>query len=271
MLVFIHINKTGGTTVTHILRSSYGVRHCQVEPWHDRRTGPPFSARDLERLRRLYPNLKSIAGHRIVGYVDLGERSTDVRYFTFLRDPLKSTASRYQYKVQVSGQKDLAFEEWIHRDWNRNYQTKQIAGVGDVDEAIRVINDKNVFVGLAERFDESLMLLRAMVANDLNLSYLPVNVAHDRSIARGLLESESTRRSLVEAEKVDVELYEYVKRELFPTYERDYGPSLAADVARFQQSQSHDFDRRNLTFARLKHYLVYKPALGLSRRGIRLA
>ena len=34
VLVFIHINKTAGTTLRYILRSSYGTRHCDVEPWH---------------------------------------------------------------------------------------------------------------------------------------------------------------------------------------------------------------------------------------------
>jgi hypothetical protein len=31
MLAFIHINKSAGRTFTHTLRSSYGLRHCQVE------------------------------------------------------------------------------------------------------------------------------------------------------------------------------------------------------------------------------------------------
>jgi hypothetical protein len=34
LLVFVHINKTAGTTLRYILRSSYGSRHCDVEPWH---------------------------------------------------------------------------------------------------------------------------------------------------------------------------------------------------------------------------------------------
>ena len=65
MLVFVHMHKTAGTTVSHILRSNYGLDHCQVEPWHARWTGPPFSGQDLQRLRRFYPNLRSIAGHRV--------------------------------------------------------------------------------------------------------------------------------------------------------------------------------------------------------------
>src|SRR3990170_5553097 len=165
MLVFIHINKTAGSTVRYILRSSFGIHHCEVEPWHAQWTGSPFSTQDLQRLRKLYPRLESIGGHRVTGYVDLQENGTEFKYFTFMRDPLKTCASRFQYNVQYRGKKDLVFEEWIQRDWPRNHQTKMIAGVADVDEAIRIIQAKNIFVGLTEHFDESTVLLKALLAH----------------------------------------------------------------------------------------------------------
>lgn len=270
MLVFVHINKTGGNTMSHILRSSYGLRHCQVEPWHapwTTWTDPPFAAHDLQRLRRVYPSLKSIAGHRVFGYVDLQENGSEFKYFTLMRDPLKSCASRFQYKVQVSKKKNLVFEKWIQQDWTRNHQTKWIAGVADVEEAIRIIQDKNIFVGLTERFDESMVLLKALMANDLNISYRRVNVAGDNTIKERLLSTESTRQMLIEAQKADLELYNYVRQELYPTYQREYGPTLEADVARYRQTQSHNFNYWNLTLCRLKHYMLYKPLLYLYRKG----
>src|ERR671922_166082 len=100
MLIFIHINKTGGNTLNHILRSSYGMRHCAVEPWHGLWGGPPFSAEDLQRVRKFYPNLKSIGGHRITGYVDYRPNGSELKYFTLMRDPLKRCASRFQFNVQ---------------------------------------------------------------------------------------------------------------------------------------------------------------------------
>jgi hypothetical protein len=268
MLVFVHINKTGGNTVSHILRSSFGLRHCQVEPWHAQWTGPPFSPNDLNRLRSFYPNLKSIAGHRVFGYVDLPENGTEYQYFTLMRDPLKRCASRFQYNVQVRGNKDLVFEEWIQTDWPRNIATKMIAGVDDVAEATRIIKEKNIFVGLTERFDESMVLLKAQVANDLNISYKKVNVARDNTIKDRLLSTESTRQMLIEAQQADLELYNFVSQELYPTFQREYGPSLEADVARYQQTRSNDFNNRNLTLSRLKQHLLYKPLLYLYRRGI---
>lgn len=268
MLVFIHINKTGGTTLSYILRSTYGLRHCQVEPWHATWKGPPFSASDLKRLRKFYPNLESIAGHRITGYADLQDNSTEFKYFTLMRDPLTSCASRFQYKVQVSGQKNLVFEKWIQQDWTRNHQTKWIAGVDDVDKAIRIIQDKNIFVGLAERFDESMVLLKALMANELNISYRQVNVARKNTIKERLLSTESTRQILIESQKADQELYNFIRHELYPTYQREYGPSLEADVADYQKTRDNDFNNRNLTLSRLKQYMLYKPLLYLNRRGV---
>ena len=268
MIVFIHINKTGGTSATHIMRSTYGLRHCQVEPWGAMWTGPPFSADDLRRLRRLYPNLKSIAGHRIVGHVDLDENDQGFKYFTFMRDPLKSCASRFQYKVQVSKKKNLVFEEWIQRDWTRNHQTKWIAGVDDVNKAIQIIQDKNILVGLTERFDESMVLVKGLIANDLNISYRRVNVARDNTIAKNLLTNESTRQLLIESQQSDLELYNYVREELYPNFQREYGSSLDADVAEYQQTQDNDFNNWNITLSRLKQFILYKPLLYMNRSGI---
>lgn len=270
MLVFVHMHKTGGTTVSHILRSSFGLRHCQVEPWHARWDGPPFSAQDLQRLRKYYPNLKSIAGHRVTAHEDLHENGTEFKYFTIMRNPLKLCASRFQYKVNVSKKKNLDFQEWIQRDWPRNHQTKMIAGVEDVEKAIQIIQEKNIFVGLTERFDESMVLLKALKANDLNISYKRVNVAQDNSIKEGLLTNESTRQMLIESQQQDLELYDYVRQELYPMYKRKYGPSLEVDVAKYQQTQCNKFNYQNLTMCRLKHYLIYKPLLHLYRKGVRV-
>jgi hypothetical protein len=268
MLVFIHINKTAGRTVRYILRSSFGIRHCEVEPWHAPWTDPAFSTQDLQRLRRVYPNLESIAGHRVTGYSDLQENGTAFKYFTFMRDPLKTCASRFQYNVQYRGRSDLVFEEWIQRSWTRNHQTKMIACVADVSEAIRILQTRPIFVGLTERFDESMVLLKALMANHLNISYRPVNVSRHNILAESLLSNESTRQMLIEANQADLELYQYVRQELYPTFRREYGPSLEADVAEYQRTKRNDFSYWNLTLSRLKQYMLYKPLLYLYRRGV---
>ena len=272
MLVFIHINKTAGSTVRYILRSSYGLRHCDVEPWHGVRDDPPFSTSDLRLLRRLYPDLASIAGHRLTGYADLHEQGTDFVYFTILRDPLKLCASRFQYHIDHRQKKHLVFEEWIQRDWLRNAQTQRIAGTDNVDDAIRVIAERGMFVGLTERFDESMVLLRALRARDLNIAYSPVNVAKRGSIASKLLADSRTRQALIEANRSDLALYEHVTGELYPGFEREFGAGLADAVLEYRRTSYQTFNRRNLTLSRVKRHGLYRPMLRLYRgRGTRRA
>lgn len=264
MLVFVHINKTAGSTMRYILRSSYGSRHCDVEPWSAPWSETPFSADDLRRLRRLYPSLASIAGHRLTGYADLEEEPETLDYFTFLRDPLKMCASRFQYHVDHR-KKDVEFDDWIQRDWLRDAQTTRLAGTPDAREAIEVIRRKRIFVGLTEHFDESLVLLKALRAPDLDIRYERVNVARRNSLAEELLSNPRTRQALVDANRADLELYRYAREELFPATRREYGPTLAEEAAGLRQDSRRVWNRRRLAACRLKSALVYKPALRFYR------
>lgn len=267
MLVFVHLNKTAGSTVNQILRSSYGTQHCSVQPWHSEWGGAPFSKADLQRLRRLYPNLKSISGHRVVGYEDLAVNGAELKYFTVMRDPVKASASSFQHKKQISG-KPESFEEWIEKDWTRNRQTKMIAGVEDVNEAIRMIEKKEIFVGLTEHFDESMVLLKGLVAGELDIAYRRVNVAPSSSIAEDLLTTRRTREILEEAHQVDTELWNYVRREIFPTYREEYGSKYEETLDRFKQGQPGRFNEWNVAASRMKVHLLYRPLLFLSRKGL---
>jgi hypothetical protein len=263
LLVFIHINKTAGTTVRYVLRSSYGARHCDVEPWHGAWEDPPFSTPDLRRVRRLYPRLASVAGHRVTGYADLEEPGTELRFLTFLREPIALCASRFQYQLDYR-KKERVFEEWIHNDGVRDAQTQRLGGTTNVHDAIAVVDKKDVFVGTTERFDESMVLLKALRAPDLDIRYEKVNVAKSSEVAKRLLSDPATRRMIVDANQADLELYEYVQRELYPTYQAAYGPSLDDAVAKYRSGE-HAFNRRRLAMFGLKQRLVLRPALRLYR------
>jgi hypothetical protein len=123
-------------------------------------------------------------------------------------------------------------------------------------------------VGLTERFDESMLLLKTLVAPNLNISYEPVNVARKNNLAERLLSTESTRQMLLDANQVDLELYNYAKKELYPAFQREYGPNLERDVSDYQQNRANNFKSQNITLSRLKQYLIYKPLLYLHRRGV---
>ena len=265
LLVFVHINKTAGTTLRFILRSSYGARHCDVEPWHGAWTDPPFSTADLKRVRKLYPRLASIAGHRVSGYVDLEEPGTDFRYLTFLREPVALCASRFQYQLDYRKKQNLEFEAWIEKDWVRNAQTQRIGGTTDARAAIDVIHRKAMFVGLTERFDESVVLLQALRAPDLDIAYAPENVAKKSDVAKRLLADPGTRRMIEEANEADLELYDHVVREVYPVQQAAYGDSLAGSVASFREDLGKGYDRRNLALYGVKQRMLLMPTIRLYR------
>ena len=265
LLVFVHINKTAGTTLRYILRSSYGSRHCDVEPWHGAWSDPPFSTADLQRVRKLYPRLASIAGHRISGHVDLEEAGTDFRYVTFLREPIALCASRFQYQLDYRKKQDLVFEEWIEKDWVRDAQTQRIGGTTDPKDAISVIERKEMFVGLTDRFDESIVQLRALRAPDLDIAYAPVNVAKSSDVAKRLLGDPTTRQMIVDANQADLELYEHVERQVYPAQQRATESSLAGSVVAFPERTRKGYDRRNLALYGLKQRMLLKPTIRLYR------
>lgn len=264
LLVHVHISKTAGSTLNHILRSSFGARHCPVEPWGTRWGAESFTVEDLRKLRRLYPNLKSIAGHRVFGYEDLEDGGIPTAYFALVRDPIKACASRFQHKVQRSGKDFTEFESWISNDWARNRHVRALAGTDSATDAIRMINDRGIFVGLTERFDQSILMLQRLVAPDLDVSYQRVNVASETTISQQLLSSDHYRAMIEEAQSADVELYRHVKDELWPKYRQAYGENLEEDEQLFAADRG-DFNKVNIARSRIKAYAIYKPALVLHR------
>ena len=142
-------------------------------------------------------------------------------YDTFLREPLVRCASHYQYQVQQQG-KTYSFDEWIVRDLKRNPETTRIAGPnGTVRDAIQILRSRFIFVGLVEHFDESLVMFRQRVDDPrLEIRHRRKRVAENDDIKNQLLSDPRTRSLLVEANQLDLELYEFAAKELYPMFRR---------------------------------------------------
>ena len=177
MLAFVHIRKTGGSTVDMILRQSFGAGHFRIRLGRQRSANPIATANEIRRCRWIYWKMKCISGHGIVPHSDLDSLDPSLRYFTFLREPLTRCASDYQFRVVRGGLKQ-PFREWIRSDIATNQQTLKIAGVPSADAAIDVLRNKIGFVGLLERFEESLVLFEKWAADpSLDIRYRAKNVA----------------------------------------------------------------------------------------------
>jgi hypothetical protein len=268
MLAFVHIEKCAGQTIHWLLRSTYGLRHCDVLPWQGYEAMNALdglTAQDIRRLQYLYPGLRSIAGHKVRLYSDLHTLYPDIRYFALMRDPLKRYASHYQF-IKSNRGLTMDFETWVRtNDWGADWQTRMLTGTADINKAIQILQQGHILVGLVERFDESLLLLKGLLANDVNIAYERKNVASDNSLAQEVLASERNRQLLMEQNQTDLALYDYVKNELYPSYQLAYGGRLAADLAEFRARQ-HRFNHWNLVQARIHRNTIYKPALRLYRR-----
>jgi hypothetical protein len=266
MLAFIHIHKTAGTTIQWILRSTYGLNHCEGEPWDPCAEGlEPWetylTAEDLRRSAQVYQSLKSVGGHFVQPHSDLEDFCPGIKYFAFVRDPLKHRASMFQHGVLAQGD-GLNLDVWLQEEQSSNRQTKMIAGVPDVATAIRLIQDKEIFVGLTDRFDESMVLFKHLVASDLNIMYRPMRVTSDKSVTRSLLNDERTRHMLMEGNQADKDLYDYVKRELYPSYQHAFGSSLGDCVEAYQASLA-PYKHQGVSVTFLEKSLLHKMLLGL--------
>lgn len=256
---FVHIPKTAGITVNRMLRNSFGTAHLDVQSWESFTT--KVTAADVHRLRFIYPDLRSIAGHHLTVYGDLASILPGVRYLTFLRDPIRRTASFYQYQVQKMGL-TIPFEEWISRPLQHDVQVKRIAGDGDVETAKRFLQDKFDFVGLTERFDESAVIMGSVFAGSgIDIHYRRSNVAADNRIKDGLIADRTSRSLLEEANESDIHLYRYVADQLFPAQVDRYAGDLAADVAAFgAENEGYRWSPRYYSNVIWRN-LLYKPWL----------
>lgn len=266
LLVFLHLAKTGGRTIDTVLRNSYGPGYVQAEPVRPPRTAgtggrdfiaPIYGPEDLRNLRRRVPWVRALGGHTLTLWSGL-EQAGPMRYFAFMRDPLARGASHYQYHVDRT-ETPLDWDAWCAWPEHHDHQVRYFDQGGDPEAAIAAIERNGVFVGLLERFEESLLLLQRLLAPELHPFYLRHNTSGNNDIARRLLSDRGCRERLQSMYAHEIPLHAYVRDVLWPRYEAAYGPGLAADAARLRAAPSRGFRRWPDRLARLQHRLWIEP------------
>lgn len=277
MYAFVHIDKTGGRTVRAILRNSLGTGHCEIRTPYARRPPDPndrsvyVTGDDLRKVRRIYRNLRGIAGHNVMPYSDLEVACPGIRYFTWLRDPVARYLSHYKNKARSYTRED--FDRWTSAEWTHDFQAKTLAGAARPQEAIDLMASKVGFVGLTEYFDESLLMLRQWLAEPaFRPEYQPVNQlavkSRTRDVARAhtdtrYLDDPAARARLREINAIDQRVYDFARHEMFERQRQAYIGDLAADVTALRERNRQLTDWSEPLSSRLLRNWVYKPALAL--------
>lgn len=223
LYVSLHVPKTGGSSFRQILEQRFGDRlqraYDESEGWS------------------IVPRPACIHGHGVFKYfADAIAERTDVRWLTFLRNPLRSAVSHYYFIKRYSRRnprvtfEDRGLETWLtHSEpfrypdppgYNHNRYSKwfEKRPIGQYD-----------FVGIIEQFDESLVLLYDLFKWD-PLYYRSENVGrYDPPI---LSDDVITRFQELNAE--DCAIYAY-SVERFESSKRAYGPDFNADLAGFRK------------------------------------
>ena len=223
---FVHINKTAGTTFTQYLRSHF----CDQQT-----VAPPFYG-DFAQIGIDNPAVELFWGH--FTYAQFIAKRTDAWFISFLRDPIQRVISQYrslhnpknlnggwEEVLPPHARKAMAFaheanfEEFIFSDdpfilgHIVDLQTLFLSSYRNTNHpeflssAIDNIRRKFLFVGITERFEESIDLFRYQLQ-----SPFPYRAAvHQANISqRYPVElTDRTRARLDELTKMDQELYQH--------------------------------------------------------------
>lgn len=215
-VIFLHVPKTAGTTLNRLIEWEYPVRQMySVDPVLFKWSGAHLRKLPPSRLR----GIRMFKGHMLFGLHEiLPQPST---YITVLREPVDRVLSAYyfmrSYKLHPlywkMRRENWSLDDFIHRSQRTNVQSKIIAGAEYekpcteeiAARALANIDKHFSVVGLSERFEESLALMKLRYGWKLS-SYSSFNITRSRPKKRDL--PQATLDLIVQKNSFDVTLYD---------------------------------------------------------------
>lgn len=250
-LIFLHIPKAAGTTMLPILVRQYEKK--SVLPVYGENKIRGIEA--IEKIRD-FPAEQRMRIRVLVGHMKFGLHEylkPPATYITFLRRPIERIVSQYNYVRRNPDHylfekfmaKDMDIGEFVASgisDETDNGQTRLISGAGDsipfgecspdlLQIAKKNISEHFAFVGLSERFDESLLIMKDMFGWK-NPYYKSRNVAKSPVSKESL--SKEIQEIITKYNELDLQLYDFAEKR-FVEIVAGQPPSFAEKLHRFQK------------------------------------
>lgn len=247
-LIFLHLMKTGGRTLVHILKQNYERNarfHCSKKPGE---TLQDLQALSEEQRRSL---------HLFYGHIEFGLHETlpqSSTYVTLLRHPVERVVSHYYYGFftdkhythELVNTQNMSLTDYMAYGMTEldNGQTRRIAGSMSnhipfgkctselLDIAKQNLDKKFLLAGLTERFDEFLLLLGRSLGLH-HVLYTRSNVNTQKPTAQAITADD--RDSVLKYNQLDLELYTYATQKFDQLIER-LGQPFQSELELFQAS-----------------------------------
>ncbi|HZS18567.1 MAG TPA: sulfotransferase family 2 domain-containing protein [Candidatus Udaeobacter sp.] len=215
-VIFLHLPKTAGTTLNRLIEWEYPLfQMFSIDPVFFKWSWKHLQRLSEERLKRT----RVFKGHMLFGLHELLPQPST--YITVLRDPVDRVISAFyfmrNYKLHPLYWKmsrgNWTLEDFVRRSPRENIQCKVIAGaeyekpctVEVCERAKENLLRHFSVVGLSERFEESLALMKLRFGWKLE-RYSSFNVTRSRPRKTDI--PQSTLDLIAERNSLDLALYE---------------------------------------------------------------
>jgi hypothetical protein len=172
------------------------------------------------------------------------------------------TGGDAKYKIEFSG--------WMTKFNRKNRMVNWIAGENNLEKAKEIIEKKFKFIGITEKFDESLILLKEKF-NFKSITYVSKMKTRD-PLLKSQITNNLTRYQdqIMLNNSLDFDLYHYAINKIFPAQIENIGYTKFSRLQEAKQNAAVNKDTNaekiNQITYKVKRNLIYKPFVFLTSK-----